>query len=135
MVYGPPNVSDYASFWNNLETTTSNFGGPWLLVGDFNRTLSEIDRAGGNPVGAYATSTSFRSSVHRLSLIQLARKGTRVALSNWNKNQFGKLMTNIASLRSAISVLQSSDLLPDNIEKKRDLRCALSEQLLFEELY
>ncbi|PON31779.1 hypothetical protein PanWU01x14_367030, partial [Parasponia andersonii] len=54
----------YASFWNNFETTTSNFGSPWLLVPNFNGTLSGIDRASGDLIGACATFTSLRSSVH-----------------------------------------------------------------------
>ncbi|PON60277.1 Endonuclease/exonuclease/phosphatase [Trema orientale] len=234
-IYGPPNLSDRATFWDNLSIMTSNFNGPWLLIGDFNGTLSSADKVGGNLLGP---SVSLRSNVEELGLIPITQKGirftwnnhrkgkanirakldqgianedwfslfpnaslkslpvctfdhcplilntledqgflkrqfkfeamwtrdnysfyvvehawkplprlasaanvchkiaqTRIALSNWNKNQLGKLKSNIAALRKAISEIQAQEKSQDDLGREQDLKYSLNEQLLREELH
>ncbi|PON31683.1 hypothetical protein PanWU01x14_367930 [Parasponia andersonii] len=60
---------------------------------------------------------------------------TRVALSSWNKTQFGKLQNNISALRAALAEAQDAGLTPDSVQKEKDLRLSLSEQLLCEEIH
>ncbi|PON33272.1 Endonuclease/exonuclease/phosphatase [Trema orientale] len=71
------------------------------------------------------------------SAVTLCRKiaKTGIALTNWNKTQSGKLKQNMAAIRSAIAYLQNSVRTPENMEKEKNLRWALTEQLIREEIH
>lgn len=64
--------------------------------------------------------------------VTLCRKiaKTRIALTNWNKTK-----QNMAAIRSAIADLQNSARTPENMEKEKNLRWALTEQLIREEIH
>ena len=66
---------------------TSNFNGPWLLIDDFNGTLSSADKVGGNLLGAYSSSVFLGSNVEELGLIPITQKGIRFT---WNNHRKGK---------------------------------------------
>lgn len=46
-IYGPPYTSLKERFWNELGNMSEQIKEPWLLLGDFNETLHDIDRFGG----------------------------------------------------------------------------------------
>ncbi|PON50218.1 hypothetical protein TorRG33x02_315430 [Trema orientale] len=60
---------------------------------------------------------------------------TRNALSQWNKTQFGKLKSNIATVRQAILEIQEADCVHENSQIVSDLHRYLSKLLLREEIY
>ncbi|PON57973.1 hypothetical protein TorRG33x02_292330 [Trema orientale] len=68
-VYRPPNVVDRESFWDKLESMIEKFAGPWLLISEFNGTLSNLDRAGGNPSSSTAASRALQNNVQSMGLI------------------------------------------------------------------
>lgn len=52
-----PNLHDEKlEFWDKLSDLGSHWPGPWLLIGDFNMVLSQVEQQGGWSIRAFATS-------------------------------------------------------------------------------
>ena len=51
-VYVPPSIQNRSGFWSKLTYLGNSFGGPWLLLGDFNAILSSSEKCGGRSFGS-----------------------------------------------------------------------------------
>ncbi|KAL5557491.1 hypothetical protein UlMin_039727 [Ulmus minor] len=58
---------------------------------------------------------------------------SRVALSRWNKEQFGNIQSNIKATTSALAIAQQNLDSPTAVDHDRDLRCHLEHLLKMEE--
>ncbi|KAL5564014.1 hypothetical protein UlMin_033761 [Ulmus minor] len=78
---------------------------------------------------------SWRSKSHPWHPTRLLNRmqASRTALSQWNKNQFGNIQSNIRTTRAALSALQESPD-PDNEDRKRNLPLHLNHLLNMEEI-
>jgi hypothetical protein len=84
-VYGYNTISGRRSLWDGLKSWAST--GPWLVLGDFNSTLSQDDKYNGEPVSSYEVS-DFRACCSELELSDLNYTGCHYTWSNgtvWSK--------------------------------------------------
>ncbi|KAI5678646.1 hypothetical protein M9H77_09596 [Catharanthus roseus] len=49
-VYDCSSNSNSSVFWDQLKKIGAIFFGPWLVFGDFNNVLGQLDKTGGNPL-------------------------------------------------------------------------------------
>ncbi|KAL0378395.1 UNVERIFIED_CONTAM: LINE-1 retrotransposable element O protein [Sesamum radiatum] len=78
-------------FWQSLNEIHQSFAGPWLVVGDFNAVLSQVEKRGGKPF-ASASKNSLRDELDSCNLIDLGFSGYKFT---WSNKRPG--MTNIQS--------------------------------------
>lgn len=81
LVYGPPIPSLRPEFWSDLNLVGDSFAGPWLIDGDFNVVLAQVDKMGGKPV-ASSSRGGFRGMVDQNGLIDLGYRGYAYTWSN-----------------------------------------------------
>jgi len=84
-VYGYNTISGRRTLWDGLKSWAST--GPWLVLGDFNSTLSQDDKYNGEPVSSYEVS-DFRACCSELELSDLNYTGCHYTWSNgtvWTK--------------------------------------------------
>jgi exonuclease III len=84
-VYGYNTISGRRTLWDGLKSWAST--GPWLVLGDFNSTLSQDDKYNGEPVSSYEVS-DFRACCLELGLSYLNYTGCHYTWSNgtvWTK--------------------------------------------------
>jgi hypothetical protein len=80
-VYAPHTMQERNIFWANLTSLGSSFGGPWLLLGDFNAILSSVDKRGGRSFGS-TSHFDFVDFVHSNALVDLGFVGNKFSWSN-----------------------------------------------------
>jgi hypothetical protein len=59
----------------------NSFGGPWLLLGDFNSILSPFEKSGGRNFGS-SSHNDFVDFVHSNALVDLGFVGNKFTWSN-----------------------------------------------------
>jgi hypothetical protein len=80
-VYAPHTYQMRSDFWEFLSNIGNSFGGPWLLLGDFNSILSPAEKFGGRPFGSLSHRL-FEDFVHSNALIDLGFNGNKFTWSN-----------------------------------------------------
>jgi hypothetical protein len=80
-VYAPHTYQRCSDFWEFLSDMGNSFGGPWLLLGDFNLILSSVEKFGGRPFGSLSH-RHFEDFVHSNALIGLGFSGNKFTWSN-----------------------------------------------------
>ncbi|XP_026451804.1 uncharacterized protein LOC113352159 [Papaver somniferum] len=80
-IYGPPRLSDRASFWENISSQVQDFNGSKCFIGDFNAITSSQDKYGGLHV-IESTISYFNSFIHQNHLIDLGFSGPAYTWSN-----------------------------------------------------
>ncbi|KAL0410725.1 UNVERIFIED_CONTAM: hypothetical protein Slati_3662200 [Sesamum latifolium] len=78
-------------FWQSLNEIHQSFTGPWLVMGDFNAVLSQVEKRGGKPF-ASASRNSLGDELDSCNLIDLGFSGYKFT---WSNKRPG--MTNIQS--------------------------------------
>lgn len=68
-VYAPPHASRRSGLWGKLDELPVE--GPWLLIGDFNCVLREVERS-----SRRGASSSFQAWTENNDLIDLGYEGT-----------------------------------------------------------
>lgn len=84
-VYGPPVPTLRPLFWDQLKVIEQNWGGPWLIIGDFNALVEQKDKLGGRAV-ANSSSGGFKHFIESAGLIDMGFKG---AAYTWNNRRMG----------------------------------------------
>jgi hypothetical protein len=51
-VDAPPFIQNHSGFWPKLTNLSNSFGGPWLMLRDFNAILSSTEKCGGRSLGS-----------------------------------------------------------------------------------
>lgn len=46
-IYGPPNPQARKNLWNDFNSIVPSHNHPWLLMGDFNEILNQMEKKGG----------------------------------------------------------------------------------------
>lgn len=81
-VYGPPIPSLRRFFWHALYDVASAFIGPWLLLGDFNTVLVQVDKSKGRPI-ASSSSGGLNGLITEFGFLDLGFNGCPYIWSNW----------------------------------------------------
>ncbi|XP_026384378.1 uncharacterized protein LOC113279961 [Papaver somniferum] len=82
-VYGAFDYNDYSQYWQELNDIRILFNYPWVLGGDFNATLSHLNR---NCIGGCSISRNFFTSfVSRHEVIDLPLSGGKFTWTNSQK--------------------------------------------------
>ncbi|KAL0312769.1 UNVERIFIED_CONTAM: hypothetical protein Sradi_5676200 [Sesamum radiatum] len=80
-VHCPAVTSLKPSFWQSLNDIFNSFDGPWLVMGDFNDVLSQVEKKGGKPF-ASASRNALGDELNFCNLIDLGFSGYRFTWSN-----------------------------------------------------
>ena len=81
-IYAPIDGILKKELWDYLITFKDSVSSPWCLPGDFNETLSPLDRKGGSKVSAFMT--RFKHCINGCELIDLPLNGKRFTWSRGN---------------------------------------------------
>jgi hypothetical protein len=73
-------------FWQDLSRVGKRFGGPWMLIGDFNAILSSAEKKGGRLFGSSSHSL-FGNFVQENGLVDLGFSGNPFT---WNNKRHGR---------------------------------------------
>jgi len=85
-IYAPHMGLLRSDFWTNLTDLGNSFGGPWLLLGDFNSILSPFEKSGGRNFGS-SSHIDFVDFVHSNALVDLGFVGNKFTWSNHRKGR------------------------------------------------
>jgi hypothetical protein len=77
----PPSIQNHSGFWPKLTDLGNSFGGPWLLLGDFNAILSSTEKYGGRSLGS-TSQLEFVDFVKSNALVDLGFVGNKFTWSN-----------------------------------------------------
>jgi exonuclease III len=80
-IYAPASPSGRHEFWPFLFELGNSFGGPWLLMGDFNSVLSPAEKSGGRSFGS-SSQGDFADFVQFNALVDLGFFGNKFTWSN-----------------------------------------------------
>jgi hypothetical protein len=80
-VYGPPYNKTNTDFWKSLAGIGSDYSGPWLCIGDFNRILDQTEKYGGRPFSC-SSNDLFRDFLNLHGLVDLGFSGSPFTWSN-----------------------------------------------------
>ncbi|XP_026431387.1 uncharacterized protein LOC113328521 [Papaver somniferum] len=83
-VYGPNNIVERISFWEELDTTCRLWNLPWCIGGDFN-TVKKCDEKK-NCTKISRSMTQFNDFIEHHNLVDLPLKGARFTWSNGQSN-------------------------------------------------
>jgi hypothetical protein len=86
-VHAPYIWSSRRGFWQDLERVGLRFGGPWLLIGDFNAILSSAEKKGGRLFGSSSHSL-FGNFVQDNGLVDLGFSGNPFTWNNKRHSRF-----------------------------------------------
>ncbi|CAN0912663.1 hypothetical protein LINGRAPRIM_LOCUS555 [Linum grandiflorum] len=75
-VYGTPRRLDRTALWDELVAISDHVNGPWLVLGDFNATLTSTDKQGGEEF-SIPQSEDFTECLDRCALFDLGFAGPR----------------------------------------------------------
>ncbi|KAK4271730.1 hypothetical protein QN277_020377 [Acacia crassicarpa] len=80
-VYGPPKEGERRVIWELLRRVAASMKEAWLVVGDFNDLLSQMEKEGGNP-RSIRKIINFQSYLSDCNLIDLEFKGSKYTWCN-----------------------------------------------------
>ena len=80
-VYASPRTAERIILWNNLIKTAKLHDMPWVLAGDFNEPLTEVDKFGGRVISVNR-SFLFKDCLDKCNMIDIGFSGPRFTWTN-----------------------------------------------------
>ena len=80
-IYASPRFIERKLLWGNLANVASLHNLPWVMLGDFNELLSNVDKSGGNPVNM-SRALLFKDCLDTCGLIDLGFHGAKYTWVN-----------------------------------------------------
>ena len=80
-IYASPRFIERKLLWGNLANVASLHNLPWVMLGDFNELLSNVDKSGGNPVNM-SRALLFKDCLDSCGLIDLGFHGAKYTWVN-----------------------------------------------------
>ncbi|KAD6453156.1 hypothetical protein E3N88_07861 [Mikania micrantha] len=88
-VYGPQNLQEKKSLWNDLELIKASNPGVWLMVGDFNEVRSSMERKGSE--FCHLGASNFNDFIHGAQLMEYKMGGLEFTYMKGSGESFSKL--------------------------------------------
>ncbi|GLT52118.1 hypothetical protein SLA2020_254760 [Shorea laevis] len=84
-VYGRPQFELRSQLWEELRVVANHFTGPWLVIGDFNDVVDQIEKFGGAPVCQYRVK-AYTDCMSDCNLMDIGYTGGRFTWVNMRES-------------------------------------------------
>ena len=80
-VYASPRIVERQVLWDNLSRVAGLHSKPWIIAGDFNEPLADVDKFGGRPV-SINRSLLFKDCLDKCNMVDMGFSGPRYTWTN-----------------------------------------------------